>query len=137
MIERADRCAPKYRGKYVRTLGRITSVEAVPALNRWMHDAPERVAVSIVRAAISCDPDAETFDAVDDQALQIGWEGDRGTIYVFPLMIYDSMSSPEIGLVWKQNNNGSTFVASWCRLPRLERLSCEWIGPDGPVHRGI
>ncbi len=65
LVDRADRCAPKYRGRYVETLGRIASVEAVPALNRWMHDAPERVAVRIVEAVIRCDPDAETFDAVD------------------------------------------------------------------------
>ncbi len=52
---------------------------------------------------------------------KLGWEGDiRGDIYVFAIPDDVSMA---MGFVWKQDNNGTTFILSKKELPWFERLS--------------
>ena len=49
------------------------------------------------------------------------WEGDvRGEVYVFTIPDENEMS---LGIVWKQDNNGDTFVISDVILPHLDRMS--------------
>ena len=49
------------------------------------------------------------------------WEGDiRGNnIYLFSLPDPDSVSS-RLGLIWKQDNNGTTFICSPVEIPWLK-----------------
>ncbi len=65
LINRAERNAPQYRGRYVGILGNIAAVEAVPALRRWMRHAPVDVRVKIVGAVIRCDRELETTESVE------------------------------------------------------------------------
>lgn len=51
-------------------------------------------------------------------ASEIGWEGDfREEARVFLIPTHDCF---EYGFVWKQDNNGTTFVVSPVELPHLK-----------------
>jgi len=51
------------------------------------------------------------------------WEGDvNGSISVFSVPCEGNM---EVGFVWKQSNNGTTFVISPIKLPHLDEISCK------------
>lgn len=53
-----------------------------------------------------------------DAGDQIGWEGDfRTGPCVAPIPDHDSA---KLSLVWKQDNNGTTFIASEVPLPHLD-----------------
>lgn len=73
------------------------------------------------------DPDAEfglfvtCMKAAHFFGLHGKWDGDiRGkNLYVFALPVDDG-SLPEIGIVWKQDDNGTTYIASPVRLPWLD-----------------
>ena len=63
----------------------------------------------------------------------IGWEGDiRDGPYVFGLPGGTHGTNMKVGFVWKQENNGQTFVASPFRLPWLEgnEDECMWVRID-------
>jgi hypothetical protein len=62
-------------------------------------------------------------------AKQVGWEGDaRGNIYVWFL---PNEYEPMLGLVWKQENNGDTFIVSPVRLPWAEKVANANVGLEG------
>lgn len=62
----------------------------------------------------------KNFRTVMSLAKKVGWEGDmRGEPYVFWLPQDCSMV---YGFVWKQENNGDTFVGSRIRLPNIEQI---------------
>ena len=59
------------------------------------------------------------------------WEGDiKAGPFIFTIPDPDAVSYKE-GFVWKQQNNGSSFIASPCRLPWLESYL---IGDDEPKY---
>ena len=68
-----------------------------------------------------------SFEAAKEGALKIGWEGDfrktEGEPHVFFIPIgYGTGQSGwfDVGFVWKQEHNGTTFVASPVELPHLD-----------------
>lgn len=59
------------------------------------------------------------------------WEGSiTAGPYVFALPVHDS-SSLHLGFVWKQNNNGTTFIASPLPLWWLDEPSYSQTGKKG------
>ena len=62
----------------------------------------------------------ESWDSAKDSAKRSGWEGDfRHAPYVFWL---PSETGFDHGFVFKQDNNGTTFVVSPQELPTLAKL---------------
>lgn len=60
------------------------------------------------------------FERAKHLARDLGWEGDfRDGPFVMPVLIETEV---DYAFVWKQNNNGSTFVLSPVPLPYLETL---------------
>jgi len=53
---------------------------------------------------------------------QIGWEGDFRPYGVPRIAVLPDAESPKLALVWKQDNNGTTFVVSQCELPWLSSV---------------
>lgn len=47
------------------------------------------------------------------------WEGDCHVVHVFGLPPADTYCDLQLGLIWKQGNNGTTFVVSPYPLPWL------------------
>lgn len=81
-------------------------------------DVRERLSGEAIYIA---DPSLDTFlarwDAAKDSARRSGWEGDfRQGPYVFWVPTEDGM---QFGFVFKQDNNGTTFVVSPVELPHL------------------
>ncbi|MCA7086064.1 hypothetical protein K7G19_20960 [Cupriavidus sp. DB3] len=67
---------------------------------------------------------ADLYKRAQTAAMHAGWEGDfRQGPVVFWIPEQDGFYP---GFVWKQDNNGSTFVVSPVRLPHLEKIgTCE------------
>ena len=88
-----------------------------------------RVADDIINDGIH-DPDdwKRQWELAQAIATDMGWEGDiREGPYV--TVIPDqpgNYSDPPILIAWKQDNNGTTFIASPFRLPWLEDESTTW-----------
>jgi hypothetical protein len=60
------------------------------------------------------------FNISKELATENGWEGDfRGSAYVFWIPDEHNM---RYGFVWKQDNNGTTFVVSPVPLPHLKDI---------------
>lgn len=77
--------------------------------------SPKRVASNLADFGRFCE---EALEAGD----KVGWEGDfRGSetprVMVLPGEVY-----PYLALIWKQDNNGSTFVVSEVPMPWLDEL---------------
>jgi hypothetical protein len=76
--------------------------------------------------AIDGPPDAREFYAIWDRARELAkklhWEGDirpgGNGPFVIPIPT-DEPGVPAFAIAWKQDNNGSTFVASTVALPHL------------------
>ena len=61
----------------------------------------------------------KAYQQAQQEALKVGWEGDfRHEAAVFWLPVEEAFLC---GFVWKQENNGATFVLSPIALPHLER----------------
>jgi len=69
---------------------------------------------------------AKFQDRAEVLARRLGWDGDnRIEPHVF--FVPDELEM-SLGLVWKQDNNGCTFVASPVQLPHLEaEAGSEWL----------
>lgn len=73
------------------------------------------------------------MSAAEEAAKKLGWEGDRrGPTRCFPVFT-ESRTDPELAVIWKQDNNGQTFVASFARMDFLLPLSGNWIDGEGTV----
>lgn len=66
-----------------------------------------------------------SFQNFTERALAIGrrngWEGDFRSGTTPHVVILPNEDAPKIGLVWKQDNNGTTFVVSQVEMPWLEQ----------------
>ena len=70
----------------------------------------------------------ENWEKAQKIAQELGWEGDiREGPYVSMLPVVSDWS--EILIAWKQDNNGTTFIAAPYRLPGLEREG--WDSKEG------
>lgn len=68
--------------------------------------------------AFSADIVLNDFERAKEAARKIGWEGDfREKPRVFFVPTETEMS---YGFVWKQDNNGTTFIASPIPMPHLD-----------------
>ena len=59
-------------------------------------------------------------------ALQLGWDGDIRTGPFVTVLPDQDGSTPPFLIGWKQDNNGTVFVASPLHLPWLEVNETEW-----------
>jgi|SRR6516164_6932518 hypothetical protein len=65
----------------------------------------------------------------------LGWERDmREGPYFSPLPENDTDPAAFL-LAWKQDNNGTTFVASPYRLPWLDKSCDDWASDENGIHR--
>lgn len=99
-----------------------------------VEEVAKKVAIENIADATSKDPlhyeSYENFDKFMDAfrsaksiAKCTGWEGDY-RLYEGPRVFFlPSESTFEYGFVWKQDNNGSTFVISPIELPHLMRIA--------------
>lgn len=60
-------------------------------------------------------------------ALRLGWDEDIRTGPFVTVIPDQEGSMPPFLIGWKQDNNGTTFVASPLRLPWLEVNQTEWV----------
>jgi hypothetical protein len=64
--------------------------------------------------------DAENFVmAALKLGREIGWEGDFRSYARPRVVVLPNENAPKLALVWKQDNNGQTFVVSQCELKWL------------------
>jgi hypothetical protein len=72
------------------------------------------------RSGLLLDKFIADFKEAQKLAMQVGWEGDfRGEPHVFCIPIESQIA---YGFVWKQDNNGSTFVVTAEPMPWLDGL---------------
>lgn len=60
-------------------------------------------------------------------ALRIGWEGDFRTGPLVTVLPDQGQGPPPFIIAWKQDNNGTTFVASPFHLTWLDLNQVEWV----------
>lgn len=72
------------------------------------------------------------WDLAKEMARHLIWEGDviQGP-YVSPIPDTGGDVVCEFLIGWKQQNNGTTFIASPFKLPWLEEEACAWVDDKG------
>jgi hypothetical protein len=97
---------------YFQGLVRITDVAREYVLTPEDHREGDRELFNLFSLAMSC------AHAVS-RAKGSYWEGNISVFYVFALPDPDA-SPPHYGLMWKQSNNGTTYICSPVPLPWIE-----------------
>lgn len=72
----------------------------------------------------------ELYELALDRAKMVGWEGDFRSETQPRVVLLPAENEPITIFVWKQDNNGSTFVVSPIPLPHLQSLVDDILPPE-------